>query len=84
MMAEITYQMVLSTLQTVGLLVGIVYYITIMRNSDKARKLQIAQRLYQQLQNEEKQLAQLDLLEMEWKDFDDFYSKYGKFGDDRH
>ena len=34
-MAEITYQMVLSTLQTAGLLVGIIYYLTIMKNSQK-------------------------------------------------
>jgi len=38
-MVEITYQMVLSTLQTVGLLVGIFYYITIMRNAQKTREL---------------------------------------------
>ena len=38
-MVEVTYQMVLSTLQTVGLLVGIFYYITIMRNAQKTREL---------------------------------------------
>ena len=38
-MVEITYQMMLSTLQTVGLLVGIAYYITIMRNAQKTREL---------------------------------------------
>jgi hypothetical protein len=75
-MVDVTYQMVLSTLQTVGILVGIIYYITIMRNTDKARKLQIAQRLYQQIQNKENQLLSIDLLEMEWENFDDFYRKY--------
>jgi hypothetical protein len=38
-MVEITYQMFLSTLQTVGILVGIIYYITIMRNTQKTREL---------------------------------------------
>ena len=38
-MVVITYQMVLSTLQTVGLLVGIFYYITIMRNAQKTREM---------------------------------------------
>jgi hypothetical protein len=38
-MVEITYQMVLSTLQTIALIVGIVYYLTIMRNSQKTREL---------------------------------------------
>ena len=41
MMVEITYQMVLSTLQTVGILVGIVYYISIMRNQQKTRELSL-------------------------------------------
>ena len=38
-MAEITYQMVLSTIQTVGLLVGIFYYVTTLRNAQKTREL---------------------------------------------
>ena len=38
-MVEITYQMVLSTVQTVSLVVGVIYYITIMRNSQKTREL---------------------------------------------
>ncbi len=38
-MVEITYQMVLSTLQTIALIVGIVYYLIIMRNSQRTREL---------------------------------------------
>ena len=38
-MAEITYQMVLSTIQTVGLLVGISYYILTLRNAQHTREL---------------------------------------------
>ena len=38
-MAEITYQMVLSTLQTVGLFVGIFYYILTLRNAQHTREL---------------------------------------------
>ena len=38
-MVEITYQMVLSTIQTLSLFVGVIYYITIMRNSQKTREL---------------------------------------------
>lgn len=40
-MVEITFQMVLSTLQTVGLLVGIFYYIMTLRNAQKSRDAQI-------------------------------------------
>ena len=39
MMVDVTYQMVLSTLQTVGLLVGIFYYVTTLRNAQKTREL---------------------------------------------
>jgi hypothetical protein len=38
-MVDLTYQMVLSTIQTVGILVGIIYYLTIMRNTQKTREL---------------------------------------------
>jgi hypothetical protein len=38
-MVEITYQMVLSTLQTIALIVGIAYYLFIMRNSQKNQEL---------------------------------------------
>jgi hypothetical protein len=43
-MVEITYQMVLSTLQTIALIVGIAYYLIIMRNSQRAQQLQIETR----------------------------------------
>ena len=43
-MVEITYQMMLSTLQTVGLLVGIFYYITIMRNAQKNQQVALETR----------------------------------------
>jgi hypothetical protein len=38
-MVDLSYQMVLSTLQTAGILVGITYYLVIMRNSQKTREL---------------------------------------------
>jgi len=37
-MVEITYQVLLNTLQTFGLLVGIIYYLTIMRNQQKSQQ----------------------------------------------
>lgn len=41
MMVEVTYQMVLSTIQTAGILVGIFYYIMTLRNAQKSRDAQI-------------------------------------------
>ena len=38
-MVDITYQMVLSTLQTIALIVGIAYYLFIMRNSQRNQEL---------------------------------------------
>jgi hypothetical protein len=38
-MVELTYQMVLSTIQTLSLVVGIIYYLGILRNTQKTREL---------------------------------------------
>ena len=43
-MAEITYQMVLSTIQTASLVVGIFYYVMTLRNTGKAQKQAIETR----------------------------------------
>jgi len=61
-MVEITYQMVLSTLQTVGILVGIVYYITIMRNAQRTRELTLqSQELTQKAQEQALETRQAQL-----------------------
>jgi hypothetical protein len=89
-MVEITYQMFLSTLQTVGLLVGIIYYIIIMRNSQRTRELTLKaqehatetrqldlfMRWHQELTKPEVRKNFSDILQMEWEDFDDFRRKY--------
>ena len=89
-MVEITYQMVLSTLQTVGLLVGITYYIMDMRNAQKNRKLTLKAQehatetreldlfmRWQEPQTDPEWWGNfLDILFMEWDDFDDFQKKF--------
>jgi len=40
-MVEITLPIILQILQTIGILVGIVYYITIMRNTQRTRELSL-------------------------------------------
>jgi len=37
-MVEITLEIVLSTIQTLSIIIGIFYYITILRNTQKARR----------------------------------------------
>jgi hypothetical protein len=76
-MVEITYQMVLSTIQTVSLVVGIMYYIAIMRNAQKARKTELVSRILEQGgRSYEGQLQGVEIMEMQWTDFDDFLAKY--------
>ena len=72
-MVEITYQIVLSTLQTIALIVGIVYYITIMRNqqraqqkTDAARNSQILIQLYNRMSDVDVVERWLDLLSTEF------------------
>jgi hypothetical protein len=71
-MVEITYQMVLSTLQTAGLLVGISYYILSLRNQNRARKTQ----LYLQMINKFSEPDYIEALgklnDLEWSTAEDF------------
>ena len=90
-MVEITYQMVLSTLQTIALIVGIAYYLTIMRNSQRTRELSL------KAQEEAEKARQRELIFQrfqgysleytkafadvtsytDWEDADDWHEKYG-------
>ncbi len=88
-MVEITYQMVLSTLQTVSLMVGVIYYITIMRNTQrnqeltrKAQEQALGTReaqLMMQLWNSWMEYGDVFLVwrDIEYEDFDDFWERYG-------
>jgi hypothetical protein len=62
-MVEITLPLVLQILQTAGILVGIIYYITIMRNTQKTRELSLrAQELTLKAQEQAKETRQAQLL----------------------
>ena len=83
-MAEITYQMVLSTIQTLGLLVGIFYYIMTLQNTRKNQQIQLETRqaqLFMTLHIEDitqRASESLDIMmSLEYEDLDDFESKYG-------
>ena len=82
-MVEITYQMVLSTIQTISLVVGIIYYITIMRNQQKTqeqqletRQTQVFMQIYQQLSSENSYRTFMELLNLEIIDNDEYLQKY--------
>jgi hypothetical protein len=87
-MVEITLSIMLQIVQTVGILVGIVYYLIIMRNSQRnqelARKAQeqaVETRQAQLFMNVYNTLAskefQKDWEQMMHSDYDDFMAKYG-------
>jgi hypothetical protein len=83
--------MVLSTLQTIALVVGIAYYLFIMRNSQRnqeltlkaqeqaleTRQTQLFMQIYQDMSSPEHYLRSNELLAMEWEDWDDYIRKYG-------
>jgi hypothetical protein len=72
MMAEITYQMLLSTIQTAGLLVGISYYIITLRNQSKARKTQLYLQLVNKFSQSDYIEAQGKFIDLEWSTAEDF------------
>ena len=69
-MVEITLPIVLQILQTAGILVGIVYYITIMRNQARTRQVQIIGSITSYDLN-------WSFLDWDVTDYDDFISKHG-------
>ena len=82
-MAEITYQMVLSTIQTLGLLVGIFYYIMTLRNQQKnqqlaleTRQAQLFMNTYQEYNTPEFRKAMDTYFNLSYKDYDEYDLKY--------
>jgi hypothetical protein len=83
-MVEVTYQMVLSTLQTAGILVGIFYYLMTLQNTRKNQELQLETRslllfmqLFQQMNSPENMKRYIEILNWKWDDYHDFEMKYG-------
>jgi len=83
-MSEISYQMVLSTLQTASIVIGIFYYLFNMRNAQRTQNIQHETRQLQlylnmaQAWGKEWLDSYIDVIyNQEWDDFDDFMRKYG-------
>lgn len=84
-MIEITLPIVLQIVQTIGILVGIIYYITIMRNSIKAQEEAERSRqreqilLRSQIYSLEYYRAYTDTVGMDdWETVEEFHRKYGR------
>jgi hypothetical protein len=76
-MVEITLPLVLQIVQTMGILVGIIYYLTIMRNAQKARQTQMFMELYRSSTTIEEMDRFWQLMALSWDDYDDFMNKWG-------
>jgi hypothetical protein len=75
-MVEITIPLVLDIIRTAGILVGIVYYITMLNNQGRAREAQFLLQLNQVFQDKEAISDWLTVIEMRFKDYDDFMEIY--------
>jgi hypothetical protein len=78
-MVEITLSIVLQFVQTAGILVGIIYYITIMRNNQRnqelqleTRKTQLYMQLFMRITSEEFMKKSIDLRRLEHDTYDEF------------
>jgi hypothetical protein len=84
-MVEFTYQLVLSTLQTAALVVGIVYYLFIMRNSQRNQLIQMETRQTQLFMQFTEKLNELRVRgiwrevydDWSWTGYEDFMQRYG-------
>jgi hypothetical protein len=75
-MVEMTLPIILQIIQTVSLVVGIIYYLTIMRNAQNTRQTEMFMRLYQSRSDKENSQTLWDLMGMEWENLDEYYEKY--------
>jgi len=76
-MVEITYQMVLSTLQTAGILVGIYYYVMTLRSQRKDRMIEMVfQRMQERGLEYQKMSRDIRPMMNGWETVEEFYEKY--------
>ena len=76
--------MVLSTVQTFSLMIGVIYYIFSMRNSQRTqqialetRQAQLLMQIYQRMNTPELWSDYAEILSYEWDSYEDFELKYG-------
>jgi hypothetical protein len=75
---EVTFQTIFQFLQTIGILVGVSYYIISLRNQEKARQVQTFHLITQGVSNTNIEMIN-EVLQYEWEDYHDFMTKYGGY-----
>ena len=83
MVEQVTFQTVFQFLQTVGILVGVFYYIMTIRTNQRnqelqleTRSLQLFMQLYQEMSSPEMLKTWIEIMNWEWDDYDDWTRKY--------
>jgi hypothetical protein len=80
---QAAFQTVFQFLQTVGILVGVFYYVMTIRANQRNQQLQLETRQAQLFMNiynkwdEDMSNAFYEVMSWEWTDYDDFMEKYG-------
>ena len=91
MVEQVTFQTLFQFLQTVGILVGVYYYISTIRTNQRnqqlaleARQTQMFMDFHDKVMSDPLRSSFFEILEWEWHDYDDFQEKYGSpwFGDE--
>jgi hypothetical protein len=86
MVEQVTFQTIFQFLQTVGILVGVYYYITTIRSTKKNQEMQLETRqaqLFMQIYREDLGIAEkgpygmIGVIEWNFNDYDDFNEKFG-------
>ena len=83
MVEQVTFQTIFQFLQTVSIMVGIAYYLMILRNqqesqqkTDQARKIQTFMQIHQRQNDQKEQETLYMLYNLEWINFEDYIDKY--------
>ena len=69
--------MLLDTIRTAGIIVGIFYYIMTLRNQNMTRKGQLLMQTFTRVDTLQRQKALLAMFDIKYNDFSEFLAKYG-------
>jgi hypothetical protein len=75
-MVEFTIPLVLDIIRTAGIIVGIIYYLSMMKNQTKTREAQFLMQLNQVFQDKEAIKDWYEVLFMEFSDYQDYLDKF--------
>ena len=77
-MVDVSYALILDAIRTVGIVAGIVYYLSILRNQQKARMMDMVSRRTEQVNNIEYQrmVRRVGRAGEDWSTPDEYYEKF--------